>query len=275
MNTKTVRNLFIIYNLLFVSAFCIAQQNLPSRIVGRIPANDSRDIYQIQVGAFSSMRNAVGIFDMLKNNGFNPIYENFMDLTRVIIPEIPANEVTSNLERLKRLGIDSVIIRQDLSVPAVQPEIIPERQIVIIDTAPVPVLQEENIPDTQFTEENVFLLNEITALEEPESKSILLSKTWRVVSRPSGLRAGDGVRTEETIGRIYQYLTDGTYKVMNTDGTEAYTSHWRWVENSPDEFMFSHDNWRTSWKTRITVMNENSLIFNEGSNSSVEFAPAY
>jgi hypothetical protein len=106
----------IIVTLVFLcvlAAGAFGQTPLPSRIDGGIPAADSPALYQIQVGAFRLERNIANTTNRLRGGGFNPIFENFNDLTRVIISQIPANEIVSNLERLALLGFDHVIIRED------------------------------------------------------------------------------------------------------------------------------------------------------------------
>ena len=113
METKVLRIFFAAFNFFCILSFCAAQQNLPSRIIGGIPGSENTALYEIQVGAFFSAQNLVNTSNLLERNGFNPVFENFRNLTRVIIPGIPANEIISNLERLKRLGFDEVIIRKN------------------------------------------------------------------------------------------------------------------------------------------------------------------
>ena len=116
-----MRRFLIVTGLFFISFYCFSQQNIPSRIIGRLPNIESAQTYQIQVGAFGITQNANNVFLRLESEGFNPIYESYFDLTRVSIPNIPAGQVWEHLIRIKSLGFDEVIIREDekstLSVP--------------------------------------------------------------------------------------------------------------------------------------------------------------
>jgi len=112
----------IAIGLFFISFCCFSQQNVPSRIIGRIPNIESTQTYQIQVGAFGITQNANNVFARLKSNGFNPIYESYFNLIRVLIPNIPAGQVKNHLMRIKSLGFDEVIIREDGNYSLIIPE---------------------------------------------------------------------------------------------------------------------------------------------------------
>ena len=116
-----MRRFLIVTGLFFISFYCFSQQNVPSRIIGRIPNIDSIQTYQIQVGAFRITQNANKVFFRLESGGFSPIYESHLDLTRVLVSNIPAGQVRNHLVRIKSLGFDEVIIRENknhtLSVP--------------------------------------------------------------------------------------------------------------------------------------------------------------
>ena len=108
-----MRRILIVIGLFFISFYCFSQQNIHSRIIGRIPNIESTQTYQIQVGAFRSTQNANNVFLRLQSTGLNPVYENYLDLTRVLIPNIPAGQVWNHLVRIKSLGFDEVIIREE------------------------------------------------------------------------------------------------------------------------------------------------------------------
>ena len=59
-----MRRLIIIINLIFISTFCFAQQNIPGKIIGRIPDAYSLKTYQIQVGAFKIPQNAENVIQV-------------------------------------------------------------------------------------------------------------------------------------------------------------------------------------------------------------------
>jgi len=345
------RSLFIV-SLLFVSFYCFAQQNLPGRIIGKIPDKNSAKKYEIQVGAFTSERNAQQALLQLRRNALNPVSEQYLRYTRVMIKDISANQVAHYLVILKKAGFNEVVIRENrgIDTPEIAEVIIPENTIIpIIEEEPeIDALGSEDTvlsitekweidsPDSvfasfEFTQENRFIavergtnkayfgeytmpapdiiimnglgtlhinkrnndgisisfsqLNEpskaenISAvMEKPMARdrgTDLFSRAWRITNRSAGLITKDGVRSEDTIGRVYLYSINGTYLVTKADGSVAYISHWGWDGDSRTVFLYSHDNWQTSQRTRITIINENSLMFNEGTGSFVEFVPAY
>jgi hypothetical protein len=104
----------------------------------------------------------------------------------------------------------------------------------------------------------------------------LITRAWRVVHRTGSGTVRDGVRSTETIGRIYLHSINGTYLVTKTDGTVAYISHWRWVDDRHEEFDFSHDNWQTYGRTKIVTLNQSSFTW-KGLNGDdfAELVPAY
>ena len=106
-----MRRFLITTGLFFISFYSFAQQNVPSRIIGRIPSIESTQTYQIQVGAFEIIQNANNAFLRLESGGLNPVYERHFGLTRVLISNIPAGQVWNHLVRIKSLGFDEVIIR--------------------------------------------------------------------------------------------------------------------------------------------------------------------
>jgi len=108
-----MRRFLFILGLLIISYYCFAQQNIPSRIIGRIPDINSKQTYQIQVGAFLIAQNAENISNRLRAAGFNPVRENYQNLTRILIPNVHAGQVWDHLVRIKSLGFDEVIIRED------------------------------------------------------------------------------------------------------------------------------------------------------------------
>jgi hypothetical protein len=108
-----MKRIFIILTLLFVSDFCFSQQNMPSGIIGQIPDINSTKQYQIQVGAFNIIQNAENLILRLKREGFNLSYEKYLDYTRILMTGIPADQVLSYLIKMKQIGLDEVIIRED------------------------------------------------------------------------------------------------------------------------------------------------------------------
>ena len=115
-----MRRLFVISNFLFISFYCFAQQNLPGKIIGKIPDKNSAATYQIQVGAFTVEENAKRAVLQLTKNDLDPVSEQYLNFTRVMIKGISAHQVADFLAIIKRAGFNEVIIREDTAAAKVQ-----------------------------------------------------------------------------------------------------------------------------------------------------------
>ncbi|MCL2244014.1 MAG: septal ring lytic transglycosylase RlpA family protein [Treponema sp.] len=74
--------------------------------------------YRLQVGSFRVARNAVEVFERLKNAGLSPAYERFTDrenndFFRVVLPGIPGANVKSVADKLSISGFWEAIIREE------------------------------------------------------------------------------------------------------------------------------------------------------------------
>jgi hypothetical protein len=107
-----MRYSLLIFYLLFVSLNCFTQQNLPARIIGKIPDANNTKTFQIQVGAFSNEKNAESACSRLQKNGLNPATEKYLNFTRVMVQGVPANQVVNFLAIIKQSGFNEVIIRE-------------------------------------------------------------------------------------------------------------------------------------------------------------------
>jgi len=65
------------------------------------------------VGAYRVPRNAVDAFNKLKNAGLNPAYEQNGDLYRVVLPALPAGEISSIAQTLGDSGFREALIREE------------------------------------------------------------------------------------------------------------------------------------------------------------------
>jgi len=305
-----MRHFFITVAFICTSVFCYAQQDMPSRIVGRIPQPNSLSMYQIQVGAFSHEQNAVNVSGKLKNSGFNVILEDFNALTRVIVTGIPARDITASLRAIKNLGFDSVVIREESAVV--------RKELVVVKEEPVALAFAEkwvitkggsNFQSFEFTRDNRFIVAEegayglmlvhfgeytmprsdvitlndfgtvsirqrdgnkldfsFSSVDKPlrrthfaavkESpmpntpETNLFARTWEVVNSTD----------EEDVGMIFLFSIHGTYLVSRPDGT-SFLSQRRWHNEERNEFEYSHDDWWSYGRARVTTLQQTSLIF--------------
>jgi rare lipoprotein A len=75
-------------------------------------------LYRLQLGSFKVARNAIDMFDRLKNSGLNPAYERFTDSNnseffRVVLAGVSGNDVQSIAEKLKTAGFEEALIREE------------------------------------------------------------------------------------------------------------------------------------------------------------------
>ncbi|MFP3091229.1 SPOR domain-containing protein [Treponema sp. TIM-1] len=108
-----MKKILISFVLLVIADFCFPQQNL--KIIGRIPRPDSEKIYRIQLGSFKMPQNAETVSARLRHAGFNPVYENYRDFTRVLLTGIRAWNMLLVLKNIELLGFREAWITEDRS----------------------------------------------------------------------------------------------------------------------------------------------------------------
>ena len=74
--------------------------------------------YRFQLGSYKIAKNAVDTFDKLKNNGFNPSYERFInneneEYFRVVLAGISGSDVQLTTEKLGAAGFKEALIREE------------------------------------------------------------------------------------------------------------------------------------------------------------------
>ncbi|MDR2630278.1 MAG: SPOR domain-containing protein [Spirochaetaceae bacterium] len=106
-----MNKILISFVLLLMGNFCFPQQNL--KIIGRIPPPDSTTSYRIQLGSFRTPGNAEAAFIRLKNAGFNPVYENYRNFTRVLLAGIKGWNMSLILKNIELLGFKEAWITED------------------------------------------------------------------------------------------------------------------------------------------------------------------
>jgi len=196
-----MRRVFFFFNLLFLSTFCFAQQNLNLSIIGRIPAAGDSRTYQIQVGAFKVFQNAERAFAMLNSASFSPAYESYFDFTRVVINGVAARDVPFYLQRIQNSGFAEVIIRIDEGRPTIAQT--PVRTEPPVSTAAVPSPALSEVGYRTIREGETVNLDELT---EGRNVSSWTSSTPSVVSVDSA-----GSATGENIGNAFIEINNNEY----------------------------------------------------------------
>jgi len=74
--------------------------------------------YRLQLGSYKVARNAIDTFDRLKNSGFNPAYERYIDSNngeyfRVVLAGIRGTDVQLTTEKLGAAGFSEALIREE------------------------------------------------------------------------------------------------------------------------------------------------------------------
>jgi len=74
--------------------------------------------YRLQLGSYKIARNAIDTFDRLKNSGFNPAYERYIDSNngeyfRVVLAGIRGTDVQLTTEKLGAAGFIEALIREE------------------------------------------------------------------------------------------------------------------------------------------------------------------
>lgn len=69
--------------------------------------------YRIQVGSYKVAKNAVEVFDRLTKAGFNPQWEPFENLYRIVLTNVRAEDVASIATKLGEAGFNEAIAREE------------------------------------------------------------------------------------------------------------------------------------------------------------------
>jgi hypothetical protein len=290
-----MRRLLLIANLLVVSFSVFAQQNLPGKIIGKIPDRNSAQKYEIQVGAFSVEKNTEQALAQWRRNGLNPVTEQYVNLTRVMIKGIPADQVTNYLVILKQAGFNEVIIREnivisiaekweintpdsdfesfefnhDMNYIAIENDgdvrfggyTMPNQNTINMDKLGT-VNITSNDDDVGFTfapiddpEKTINLAAVKTERMSPSPELDLFCRTWKVIN----------CTRSESIGNYMFISNAGTYFFTTPDGEANSLSRWRWHDETHQEFEYSHDNWNHYGRAKITNLTQNFLgMFDPG-----------
>ncbi|MDR2476571.1 MAG: SPOR domain-containing protein [Treponema sp.] len=142
-----MRRFLFFISLLFFPVLCFAQKDTPAKIIGKIPALESKKLYQIQVGAFKNIQNAERAFAKLKSVSFNPIYDNHLDFTRVIITGISARDIESCLNKIKPLGFGEIWIKEDSTRLPISTAALPAAALTEIGFCTIKIGATKNVAD--------------------------------------------------------------------------------------------------------------------------------
>jgi hypothetical protein len=88
------------------------------KIAPSLPDPDTNKVYKLQVGSFPTGDNeALALGVRLRSAGFTPVVEyatvRGINYDRILIPDVPAPDVSRTVRRLEAIGIEEVWIRED------------------------------------------------------------------------------------------------------------------------------------------------------------------
>jgi hypothetical protein len=209
-----------------------------------------------------------------------------------MVTKIPANQIRNYLTRIKRIGFDEVIIREDttsfaisekweITTPgsafasfefnqdnnyiAVENEeadihfgkyTMPSKDIIDMDKLGVLRIGKDNNNGVDFS---------FSPVGEP-GKEIRLT-ALKAERMPENAQTDIFCRTwkvinctdTSAIGMLLFISNAGTYFFTTSDGESHSMSQWRWYNNKTEEFDYTHDNWRHYGRVRIIELTRNYL----------------
>ncbi|MDR0641576.1 MAG: septal ring lytic transglycosylase RlpA family protein [Treponema sp.] len=69
--------------------------------------------YRVQIGSFKEARNALAVFERLKEAGLNPVYERHDEFFRVVLSGIPSENMAEILRKLQLAGFNEPLLREE------------------------------------------------------------------------------------------------------------------------------------------------------------------
>jgi len=298
-----LRRFLLVFNLLFIAFFtqtnfAYSQQNLPARIIGGIPDNNSAKLYQIQVGAYLLESNVENALFNLRDCNLNPVTEKYQNFTRVIIKRIPASQISNYLRNLKLAGFNEVIIREDANNSISEKWEInnPESAYTSFefnhDMNYIAVENDENktnrFGEYYISESDIINLINLGVLKINNDGNSGVDFSFSSVDDPEKVINLSAVKsdkitaseeldlfcrtwkvidcTNELYIGAFLFISDaGTYFFTTPDGEADSLSQWRWYDDNKKEFEYSHDNWIFYGRARIDELTINSLkVFDPG-----------
>lgn len=289
-----MKKYFMLCVFIFVPFFCFSQH---IRVKGETVWIDGTR-YRIQAGAYTVQRNAAGTFSRLQRAGLNPEYENYRDLTRVLLAGIPARDIPFMLGKIRTAGIAEVWISAEKTINEKWEIVTPNspyssfefsgggNYIVVEkkDSADKPLV---HFGDYAFRDLNIIELKDfgILTMRSGESgrvdftftgksgREIVFSgeKTAAVSESPATGLFSKTWRVKRINGRETAGTEDdkrllfsraGTYLVIRPGGG-ASMAQWRWKDETEKEFHYSWDNWDDYGTCAIEDLTADRLSFED------------
>ncbi len=301
------RALFFVF-LLFTPFSVFSLKPVPDKIIVQV---DDDATYQIQVGAYKKIENANHIFSLLEKSGFTPNYEKYLDFMRVKIVDVKANQVIKNLEKLKNLNINDVIIRKGknsnllsekweiLSPDAIYSsfEFNQDGNYIVLENDEYKTVHFGNY---EMTAKNIYNLIDLgivkvannngkdvlfsfATIDEPEKELNLTAAKSEVISSSQKTdmfsRTWKLVETTSTISEVGDilFISDvGTYFFTTGSGERKHRepSQWKWYDEENNLFEYSHDDGFSWYKIENSNLTKEFYTLTDAAGSFYRFVPA-
>ena len=285
-----MKKLSLILLLAAAAGICFSQQ---ISFRGETTWHDG-NLYRIQVGAYGSQINAERAFASLRNSGFEPQYEDYRHLRRVMINRIGARDIPAVVEKIRGLnfrevwitrenaiiekwdigdpgskyasfefnGSNNYIVVENSSNPSVHfgDYIMHDRNV--IELLKLGLLTIESSADNRinfsFAEEDGKMIRYEGKKADPVSASkqtSLFSSVWKVAS-VDGIDIEPGWEDDKTV----LFSAAGTYLVTDSEGN-AEVAQWRWNDADETEFQYSWDRWTEYGVCAVESLSPLELVF--------------
>jgi len=288
-----MRRFLLVANFIFISFLCAAQQFLPVKIIGKIPDWDDPKLFQIQVGAYKVSKNADDAYYRLIIGGMTPAKESYLDLTRVMLKGVPANEVMHNLIKMKMSGFNEVIIREDPKGMTISEkweinspeseyssfEFNHDKNYIVVENNYYKLAHfgEYNMP-----QKDTINLEDLGTIKINSDSKTDVSFSFTLFDNPGAGMNFDAAKADtipesaeldllcrtwrvvdcsekEKIGTIILFSNAGTYFYTFPNGESNTLSRWRWYDNKMEEFEYSHEDWEYYGRVMINELKKDSL----------------
>jgi hypothetical protein len=232
-----MRRFLFFISLLFFSVLCFTQEDVAFKIIGKIPSAENSKLYRIQVGSFKNIQNAEKVFARLGGASLNPVYDNYLDFTRVMIAGISAGDIANFLNKIQMAGFHEVWITEDSAVLPTSTAVLPSASLREIGFRTVKVGETRNIADLARNTNTAQWVNSTPALfaiepngdvkgisigsgfisvneNEYVSIAVVPSESFYAVSDSLAALLPPGSRTGNTLSRdITDYRTEPTFRL--------------------------------------------------------------
>jgi hypothetical protein len=297
-----MRKHFVVIFLMFISVLSFSQQNMPGKIIGQIPNVNSTKLYQIQVGAFRNSKNAENVSLRLKREGLSPVYENYFDYTRVMITGARANQIQNYLIKIRQIGFNEVIIREDKTSDTISEkweittpgsafssfEFNQDHNYIAVKNPSVESDNPVRFGKYTMSAKDVINLSDLGVIKIKDDNSKNLNISFSPINEPGREVSFSAVKaermpesreidifcrtwkvvnctTKENIGMLLFISNAGTYFFTTPGGEANSLSKWRWYNNQHKEFEYSHDNWQHYGRVEIRKLTREKMdIFDPG-----------